>query len=166
MKKCTKCGAINDNLYTSCIDCGAPLGPPLSKAELSEDGLYKPNAPKRPMDKSDYFYVSKADKMIAILLLAGVVLQFLLVTNVNPKELSDYTFVVWIIVVWMLIEVISLMFPKLVWKLYELSIPRKALGSKKLKPTDMALYLRKGLAYSSVFVGYALIIVVILDYYL
>ncbi len=166
MKKCTKCGATNDNLYTSCIDCGAPLGPPLSKEELKEAEKAGLRKSKETVTQSEYFYVSKADQTVAILLITGAVLQLLMVSRINQSKLVDYIIILWIVIVWMLVEAISLLFPKLAWSLVQLGIPRRGEGSEKQQPTEVTVYLRRGIAYSMVFVGYALIVIICLYLYL
>ncbi len=162
MKKCTKCGAINDNLYTSCIDCGAPLGPPLSREELQEAEKSGSKISRGPADKSDYFYVTKADKTVAVFLAAGALLQFFMISKINQSELARYVLIVWVIMVWMVAEAISLLWPKLAWRLAQLGAPRKGSSGEKPQPTEVALHLRKGLAYSMVFIGYALLVIIFL----
>ncbi len=166
MKKCTKCGAINDNLYTSCIDCGAPLGPPLSREELKEAEKEAPIKSKNIVGQSDYFYVTKADKVVAIVLVVGALLLLFMVPGINQSKMSDYVIILWVIMIWMLVEAISLLFPKLAWKLVQLGAPGKGSNGEKLQPNEVTVFLRRGLAYSIVLVGYALLIIILLYLYL
>ncbi len=166
MKKCTKCGAINDNLYTSCIDCGTPLGPPLSREELKEaEGSSSKNS-KGQADPSGYFQATKTDKLVAMLLVVGALLQLSMVSGINQSKLSDYVIILWVVIICMLVEAMSLLFPKLAWSLVQLGGPRKGPNKEKLPPSEVTVILRRGLAYSMVFIGYALLIIIYLYLYL
>lgn len=166
MKKCAKCGALNDNLYTSCIDCGAPTGPPLSKEVVKEAEKSGSNESKDLANQPDYFEVSKTDKTVAVFLMVGAMLHLFMISIINHSELADYVIILWIVIVLMLFEAICLLIPKLAWRLIHLGVPGKGPGREKLQPTELTVSLRRGLAYSMVFIGYALLVIICLYLYL
>lgn len=91
MKKCGKCGAVQNDGRTTCIDCGAVLDSPLDKisaenaeAELNGrlDNLY---------EKTEDFYVSVSDRILGIvsIILAVVMIVILNMANVQKSALRD-----------------------------------------------------------------------------
>ena len=157
MKKCSKCGAINDNLYVNCIDCGAQLGPPLSREELREAENETRNPKKKQSKKSDFFTVSRSDKKVSTLLSAGAILYLLLILNNKAKDLGDYKVIMIVVILWMLAEAFSILNPRITWRLYQLRVP-KAQEDKDPKISEDMIQFNRGMAYFTAFVGYALLI--------
>lgn len=162
MKKCTKCGAILDNSNTTCVDCGAKLGPALSAAEESE--IYKnvSETIQKPIDTSEYFHVSKSDKRVALLLLIGVLGYLLVLYLFRQSIIIEFKSFIYLEMIWMAVEAFNIVNPRITWKIYRLRMSTQLSNPKDLQPTEAALHLRRGVAYFTVFVGYALLFYIIL----
>ncbi len=91
MKICKKCGAVQDDSRTSCLDCGAILGKPVSEAEESrvEDELY--DTIDTMGDRTAPYYVSTLDKIFALIGIAAVITIFILLafTNAHKEDLRS-----------------------------------------------------------------------------
>ena len=157
MKKCSKCGAINDNLYVNCIDCGAQLGPPLSREELREMENEVQNPKNKQSKKLNFYTVSKSDKKLSTLLSAGAILYLLLILNNKGQVFADYKVIMIVVILWMLAEAFSILNPRITWRLYQLRIP-KSQEDKEPKISEDMLQFHRGMAYFTAFVGYALLI--------
>lgn len=57
MKKCSKCGAIYDNIQFFCIDCHSSLGSPLSEEEEAKENNKIKETITNLSNKADYFFV-------------------------------------------------------------------------------------------------------------
>ena len=86
MKQCKKCGAVQNDDRTTCIDCGALLGGPMTEEEeyLAEtelddrlDGL---------AERTQDFYVPLRDKIIGVLCIIGAVAAILLLNFVGVEK--------------------------------------------------------------------------------
>ena len=64
MKKCNRCGAIQDDRHYYCIDCNNRLGPSLSKEEEAIVNNQVKKSLEKLSNNADYFYVSKIDKAV------------------------------------------------------------------------------------------------------
>ncbi len=95
MKKCQKCGAIQNDDRTNCLDCGALLGKPLSEAEADavedrlDDQLYAMS------ERAQDFYVSVPDKIMGILCIviavaSLVMLNLVSVSKANIEKQNPY----------------------------------------------------------------------------
>jgi ABC-type siderophore export system fused ATPase/permease subunit len=116
MKKCAKCGAINDNLYKNCIDCGEVLGPPVSKAELEGEEFEHSKSKRKAAYRSEYFHVSKSDKAVSMLLAIGAVLHLIYFLKHDTVN-ANYSFILLIVMLWMAVEAISMLKPALSWNI-------------------------------------------------
>ena len=79
MKKCKKCGALQSDGRSTCIDCGTALGRPLSEAdeELAEALL---NDKLDSMaERADDFYVPIRDKIMGVLCIIGIIAAIILI---------------------------------------------------------------------------------------
>ena len=94
MKKCGKCGAVQSDDRTQCVDCGALLGAPLSDADESHADAALDDKLDRLADHAEDFHVSLRDKIFGILailcIIAAVVLLNLAGVEKNkiPEPLS------------------------------------------------------------------------------
>ncbi len=143
MKKCTRCGAVNGDSYTECIECGAPFEP----------------------HKSDYFYVSKSDRVVAASLVIGALVNLLLMRRIESTYMADYWVVNLLAIILMVIEGISILLPKLTWSLYRLRLSADLTKTRHLKPSETDIHIRRGIAYFTVIVGYALIVLMVIELY-
>lgn len=86
MKKCSKCGAIQNDDRTTCLDCGALLGKPLSEEEEGvveeqlDDQLYAMS------ERAQDFYVSVPDKILGILCIVIAIASLVLLNMVSVAK--------------------------------------------------------------------------------
>lgn len=73
MKKCTRCGAIQNNSRHHCIDCGEKLGTPLSKAETVEIEERLGNTLNEMSDRTEDFFVPLRDKIMGAISVIGII---------------------------------------------------------------------------------------------
>lgn len=92
MKRCTKCGAIQNDSRHHCIDCGEKLGKPLSKAEALEIEERLDNTLDDMSDRTEDFYVPLRDKIMGVIsvigIIAAIVLHILVGRENNRIEAS------------------------------------------------------------------------------
>lgn len=160
MKKCSKCGAINDNLYKNCIDCRELLGPPVSKAELEEEEFEHSKSKRKAAYRSEYYHVSKSDKTVSMLLTIGAVLHLIYFLKHDAVN-ANYSLVLLIVMLWMVVEAISMLKPALSWNIYRLRYARTP-EYHDFNPTHEQILLHKGIAYLALLIGYSLIFDIIL----
>ncbi len=91
MKICKKCGAVQDDSRTSCLDCGTLLGKPVSEAEESQVEAELCDTIDAMGNRTDPYYVSRLDKILALIGIAGLIaiIVFLSLTNVQKDELKS-----------------------------------------------------------------------------
>lgn len=88
MKKCKKCGAVQNDERTTCVDCGTVLGRPMDEAEEAQAEAALDNRLDGLADRVQDFYVSIPQKVMGILsILAAVaaVVMLMLVSEEKPK---------------------------------------------------------------------------------
>ena len=83
MKKCTKCGAIQNDNRHHCVDCGEKLGKPLSKSEALEIEEQLDNALDDMSDRTEDFYVPLRDKIMAVISVLGIIAAIILLILVG-----------------------------------------------------------------------------------
>ena len=71
MKRCAKCGAIQNDSRHHCIDCGEKLGKPLSEAEVLEIEERLDNTLDDMSDRTEDFYVPLRDKIMGVISVLG-----------------------------------------------------------------------------------------------
>ena len=86
MKKCIKCGAIQNDSRHHCIDCGEKLGKPLSEDELSviEDNIDKTLS--NMSDRTEDFYVPLRDKIMGVISALGLIAAIILLVLVGREN--------------------------------------------------------------------------------
>ena len=83
MKKCTQCGAIQNDNRHHCIDCGEKLGKPLSKAEAVEIEQKLDNTLDDMSDRTEEFYVPLRDKIMGAISAIGIIAAIILLILVG-----------------------------------------------------------------------------------
>ena len=83
MKRCTKCGAIQNDSRHHCIDCGEKLGKPLSEAEALEIEERLGNTLDDMSDRTEDFYVPLRDKIMGVISVFGIVAAIVLLILVG-----------------------------------------------------------------------------------
>lgn len=158
MKKCFQCGAIMDNQYETCHDCGARLGPALSEEEVKKLEKNVSKSSGDESDATDYFHVNRQDRLVSILLLCGVVIHLFLLYAASQVEMENYRLMVYIIMIWMTIEAFNVINPRITWKLYQMRFSLQPSNQKELHSANIALHLRRGIAFVALFSGYSFLI--------
>lgn len=79
MKKCKKCGALQSDDRSVCLDCGTLLGRPMTEAEEAAAEAVLDEKLSDMAERTEDFYVPLRDKIMGILCILGVVTGFLLV---------------------------------------------------------------------------------------
>lgn len=86
MKKCKKCGAVQNDDRTTCVDCGTLLGRPMTEEEEDiaeaelDDKLYAMS------ERTEDFYVPLRDKIMGVLCIIGAVAAILLLNFVGVEK--------------------------------------------------------------------------------
>ena len=86
MKKCTKCGAIQNDNRQHCIDCGEMLGKPLSKSEAVEIEKRIDNTLDDISERSEDFYVPLRDKIMGVISVLGIIAAIVLLMLVGREN--------------------------------------------------------------------------------
>ncbi|MBP1755587.1 MAG: hypothetical protein H6Q59_1985 [Firmicutes bacterium] len=153
MKKCIQCGAIMENENETCLECGTKLGPALTEEEVQHLKKAFLERATKVEEKADFFYVSKQDKIVSVLLLCGVVMHMLLLYTIKQVETENYRLLVYIIMIWMTVEAFNVVNPKITWKIYQMRFSLKPTEPKELHAAEIALHLRRGIAFVTLFAG-------------
>lgn len=158
MKKCKRCGALQNDAHVVCVDCGERLGPALSKQEEIEADLKVAKKISKLSNKTDYFHVTILDKFVAAALAIGAFLNFLIrLIWADRLGEADISFILLAIIL-MLVEALDLSLPVISWELYKLKFMFTIDNLDDLQPSVIALYSRKIMAYSVFFAGYVYLI--------
>ena len=83
MKRCTKCGAIQNDSRHHCIDCGEKLEKPLSEAEALEIEERLDNTLDDMSDRTEDFYVPLRDKIMGVISVIGIIAAIVLLILVG-----------------------------------------------------------------------------------
>lgn len=134
MKKCRKCGAVQDDSHATCIDCGAVLPNPMTDAEEEaheealDDKLYG------MAEGTDDFYVPVWAKLLGFVCVACFVGTILfLVFTPNRRYIEGE----WMVLTFFCAVngAISLLFPRFVWWLDNFGRRWWYAGGDNLKPS-------------------------------
>lgn len=86
MKKCIKCGAIQNRSRHYCIDCGEKLGKPLSEAEAFVIEERLDNMLEDMSERAEDFYVPRRNKIMAIMATVGILAAIVLLILVGKAN--------------------------------------------------------------------------------
>lgn len=162
MKKCKHCGALQQNHHSNCIDCGELLGSPLTE---QEEKVIEGEVKEKISDlsnKTDYFHVSKLDKVIAILLIISAVSSILIRIFVTGHISDDLLIVITITIPLQAIEAFDLLCPWFSWELYKFKMVFTVANTDDLVPNELMLYTRRILSYGTALVMYAVLIYIMI----
>ncbi len=159
MKQCKKCGAIQKNQNRVCIDCGEQLGTPLSKEEEANLNNKISKKIEKLSNSGDFFYVSRVDKIVGIMLIIGA-LTALLFKIIGGTGLGEHAAFLILVIIFMSLEAIDILFPHFMWELYKLKFIFAISNVDDMQPSDLQIYLRRIIAYLVSFVGYIYLIYV------
>ena len=140
MKKCEKCGTPQKNSHFRCIECGAILGKPLSRAdeERMEEQISDYIADRA--ERTETFYITRLDKiMIALDIL--VFLASALYLIFGPRNADGQGICLFLILIFLLAG-IDTAFPKIAWTLEKWRVEMRY-HVENLEPSDWYLITRK-----------------------
>jgi len=86
MKKCKKCGALQNDDNNTCIDCGTVLGKALSEAEAAEIEERLDNVLEGMSERTEDFYVPLRDKIMGVLSAIGIIAAIILLILVGREN--------------------------------------------------------------------------------
>ncbi|MGB4660380.1 MAG: hypothetical protein WBI07_14480 [Mobilitalea sp.] len=164
MKKCKKCGAIQDNTHNKCIECGQPLSAPLTKEEeagvkagMSEEML-------KLFNKKDYFHISRLDIIAAMLLIIDAVLY--VITLMTKQELlmeKGFLPITSVLLLIILMQAIGLLLPKVSWAFYKMRLKFQIDNPENLSPTTTVVFMKRFMACAVLVGTYIFIIYLFLQ---
>lgn len=144
MKKCNRCGAIQDDRHYYCIDCNNRLGPSLSKEEEAIVNNQVKKSLEKLSNNADYFYVSKIDKAVILSLCILSFLHILLmVIRAGYYRGNGFHALGFIIVLISVITAIDLRFPRISWELYKLRFILAIENPDDMTPSGFMLWSRR-----------------------
>lgn len=144
MKKCMYCGALQDNRNIYCIDCNTKLGEPLSKNEEISNNIISENSTSEASDDTDYFNVTKLDKVIFLLLLIFAFLHFLLI-RIKADYLRENGIIMigFCSMITAAATAIDLIIPEINWELFKLKFRFSIRNADDMEPSRAYLLSRK-----------------------
>lgn len=86
MKKCRKCGAVQNDDRTTCVDCGAMLGRPMTEAEEAKAEAVLDDKLDGMAERAQDFYVSIPQKVMGILCILGVIAAVVMLNLVGVEK--------------------------------------------------------------------------------
>lgn len=115
MKKCTRCGALQDDKRSVCLDCGERLPSPLAGEELEKAQAELDKKISSLSDRADDFYVNRLDKAFIVLNAVGIIADA--VICVLKRETVGIFLGGIVALTLFLLSALLLMFPEKAWRL-------------------------------------------------
>ncbi|MGN1345322.1 MAG: hypothetical protein ACI4V1_00940 [Eubacteriales bacterium] len=88
MKKCKKCGAVQSDSRSTCIDCGALLGKPMSGTEEAKEDAAIDDKLNGMAERTEDFYVSIPEKVMGSLCILGGVAAIVMLNLIGVEKTS------------------------------------------------------------------------------
>ncbi len=88
MKKCKKCGAVQSDDRSTCVDCGTVLGRPMDEAEEAQAEAALDDRLDGLAERAQDFYVSIPEKVMGILCIIAVVAAVVMLNLVGVEKTS------------------------------------------------------------------------------
>ncbi len=151
MKKCKKCGALQSDDRSVCLDCGSVLGRPMTDAEeeAAEEAL--DDKLETMAERTEDFYVPLRDKIMGVICIIGIIAAFVLM-GIAGGEKADNTAIAALCSIISLIGALPLLlFPRLVWKIS--TFRYRFFYEWDTTPSAFALISRKIFAYALFAIG-------------
>ena len=86
MKKCKKCGAVQSDERTTCVDCGTVLGRPMDEAEEAQAEAALDDRLDGLAERAEDFYVSIPEKVMGILCIIAAVAAIVMLGLVSVES--------------------------------------------------------------------------------
>ena len=140
MKKCEKCGTPQKDSHFRCIECGAILGKPLSRAEEERMEEQISDYIADRAERTEDFYITRLDKIMIALDILGILASvwFLIF---GPKTADGQRICLFLILIFLLAG-IDTAFPKIAWTLEKWRVEMRY-HAENLEPSDWYLITRK-----------------------
>ena len=120
MKICEKCGAVNSDSRTSCVDCGERLGAALTPIEEVKIEQSLDNKLEKLYNNDDPLYVSRFDKIVGgislVGLAAGIIL--LIISAVTRRE----TALLWLGAIFFILSAVEAFIPQFNWAIEKMRL--------------------------------------------
>ena len=162
MKLCSKCGAYNSDERGFCIDCGEKLHEKLS--ELHEQQIVA-NANEKIeelFNKKDPLYVSKFDKALGLISLAGVLCSLIVIVI---GKITERNFnLLWFGILFLLLASVEAFVPKLSWAIEKMRLSFRISDAENAEPSDFYLICRRVAIVISAAVGVVILALNLLDF--
>lgn len=160
MKLCKKCGAHQKDTRIFCIDCGESLGDSLPQDEMQKLESTIEKQIDQLYNRTDPFYISASDKVLAWISLAGFCLAWII--PVGDPSLTYQQIIGCIGAgVFFLLCFINARFSKLIWQIKKWDLKcvfRADVGH--IEPSDFSIVKRKLLIWGSFTGGVIFLILV------
>ena len=120
MKKCKKCGALQSDDRSVCLDCGTLLGRPMTEAEEAAEEDVLDDRLEAMAERTEDFYVPLRDKIMGIICIIGIVAAFVLmgIAGGEKAEPTEELFLGAIVsIIFLAFACPMLLFPRFVWNL-------------------------------------------------
>lgn len=120
MKLCEKCGAVNSDSKTFCVDCSERLGDPVCDAEADRLEQSLDNKLEKLYNDDDPLYVSRFDKIVGSISLVGLAadIVFLIIAAVTRRE----TALLWLGAVFFVLSAVEAFLPQLNWAIEKMRL--------------------------------------------
>lgn len=165
MKKCKKCGALQNDERNTCMDCGTVLGHSLTEQETRLEEAALENKLDGMADRTDDFYVPLRDKIMGIICILGMAAAILLLTfPFTPNRHADLVQGFSLISLLSLaVSCFTLFFPKFMW--YFSTLKYRLFYNWNTTPSDFAIVLRKVASYILFAMGFGCLLYAYLLYF-
>ncbi len=78
MKKCKKCGALQNDDRSVCLDCGSVLGRPMSESEEAAATEAIDDKLEAMAERTEDFFVPLRDRIMGVICIIGIIAAFVL----------------------------------------------------------------------------------------
>ena len=157
MKICSSCGAHCSDDRMFCIDCNEKLGDKLSVSAEEEIHSDLKQKIERMYNKKDPLYVSKFDKVMGVLSLAGAATSLIFIiirlfAGQNIGLLLLYA------TLFFLLSSVEALIPRITWELEKFRLSFSINGADDVEPGDFYLIGRKIAIISMAVLGVAALV--------
>lgn len=151
MKKCKKCGALQNDDRSVCLDCGSVLGRPMSESEEAAAEEALGDKLEAMAERTEDFFVPLRDKIMGVVCIIGIIAAFVLMGIAGGEKLNDVALVAFCSMISLIGACPLLLFPRLIWKIS--TFRYRFFYDWDTTHSDFALIARKIVAYALFSIG-------------
>lgn len=155
MKKCPKCGTVQSDDRSMCVDCDAHLGAKMSEtdeAELNEEMKEKISS---LTERADDFHVSLFDKILLVLNILMVIAQIVLIFIFKDYGQKIYVLLYAVLLIFPSVYLVK---PHWIWELNLLRANSRYGNADQLIPGALWVFERKVVSIIFLLMGVLLIV--------